>query len=113
MKLFKQLLGATLMAATIATLAPSARADDDAKINARIATWGRNCKNAVAAKYQKAAMSDITVELGATLKQSIDAGETTLKMINKSGLTYNWTYKNKNGYCNTDGQGNVTEVVKQ
>jgi hypothetical protein len=97
----------------ITALSSAARADDDAKINARIGAWGRNCKNAIAAKYPKAAMSDINVELGATLKQSIDAGDTTLKTINQNGLTYNWTFKNKTGYCNTDGKGNVTEVVKQ
>lgn len=102
-----------LLLCTVATLTPAARADDDGKINARIEAWGRNCKNAVAAKYPKATMADITVELGATLKQSIDSGETTLKTINKQGLTYNWTVKNKSGYCNTDGKGNPTEVVKQ
>ena len=58
-------------------------------------------------------MADIRVELGATLKQSIDAGETTLKDIKKQGLSYNWNFKNKSGYCNTDGSGNVTELVKQ
>jgi hypothetical protein len=58
-------------------------------------------------------MADIRVELGATLKQSIDAGQTTLKDIKKEGLSYNWTFKNKSGYCNTDGSGNVTELVKQ
>jgi len=58
-------------------------------------------------------MSDISIELGATLKQSIDSGETTLKDINKQGLSYNWSFKSKSGYCNTDGRGNVTELVKQ
>ena len=96
-----------------AAFAPAAHADDDAKINARIEAWGRSCKNAVAAKYPKATMADILVELGATLKQSIDAGETTLKDINKHGLTYNWSFKKSSGYCNTDGSGNVTELVKQ
>ena len=113
MKPLRLLLSATLLATTIITVAPGARADDDAKIEARIEAWGRNCKNALVAKYPKASMADISVELGATLKQSIDAGETTLKQIKESGLTYNWTYKKKSGYCNTDGEGNVTEVVKQ
>ena len=113
MKPFKSALSVALLAAAITTLAPGARADDDAKINARIGSWGRNCKNAVAAKYPKASMAEISVELAATLKQSIDAGETKLKDIKKSGLSYNWTFKNKSGYCNTDGEGNVTELVKQ
>lgn len=90
----------------------AARADDDAKINARIEAWGRNCKNSLAVKFPKASMADITVELGATLKQSIDAGEITLKDIKRSGLSYNWTVKNKFGYCNTDGAGNVVELKK-
>jgi len=57
-------------------------------------------------------MADISVELGATLKESIDAGITTLSDIKKSGLSYNWTYKKHGGYCNTDGSSNVTEFVK-
>ncbi len=92
---------------------PAAQANEEAKINARIEAGGRACKNAVAAKYSKATMADIRVELGATLKQSIDAGETTLKVISKQGLSYNWSFKGKSGYCNTDGAGNVTEFVKQ
>ena len=91
---------------------PSARADDDAKINARIEAGGRSCKNAVAAKYPKATMADISVELGATLKQSIDAGQVTLKDIKKDGLSFNWTFKKHSGYCNTDSSGNVAEFVK-
>ena len=90
----------------------AALADDDAKIEARIGTWGRACKNAVAMKYPKSNMSEISVEVGATLKQTIDAGETTLKDINKNGLSFNWQFKKHTGYCNTDGKGNVTEFVK-
>jgi type 1 fimbria pilin len=91
---------------------PSARADDDAKINARIEVGGRSCKNAVAAKYPKATMADISVELGATLKQSIDAGQMTLNDIKKNGLSYNWTFNKHSGYCNTNGSGDVSEFVK-
>jgi hypothetical protein len=36
----------------------------------------------------------------------------TLKDINKSGLSFNWQYKKHNGYCDTDGKGNVTNFVK-
>ena len=89
-----------------------ALADDDAKINARIGAWGSACKNEVAVKYPKSNMSEISVELGATLKQSIDAGQITLKDIQKNGLSFNWQFKNHTGYCNTDGQGNVKEFVK-
>jgi len=90
----------------------AARADDEAKINARIGAGGTACKNRVAIKYPKAIMADISVELGATIKESIDAGTTTLNDIIKSGLSYNWTYKRHSGYCNTDGSSNVTEFVK-
>jgi hypothetical protein len=113
MKRSFHLFGTVLLACACASLTPAARANDDAKINARIEAWGRSCKNAVAAKYPKATMADIRVELGATLKQSIDAGETTLKDIKKDGLSYNWSFKKTSGYCNTDGNGNVTELVKQ
>jgi len=91
----------------------SARADDDAKINARIGAGGTACKNRVLVKYPKASMAEISVVLGATLKESIDAGTTTLSDIKNNGLTYNWTYKKHSGYCNTDGSSNVTEFVKQ
>ena len=90
----------------------AARADDEAKINAHIGAGGTACKNRVAVKYPKAIMADISVELGATLKESIDAGTTTLSDIKKNGLSYNWTYKKHRGYCNTDGSSNVTEFVK-
>jgi hypothetical protein len=113
MKRSIRLLSAVLVASACASLMPAAHADDDVKINARIEAWGRSCKNAVAAKYTKATMADIRIELGATLKQSIDAGEITLKDINKDGLSYNWSFKKSSGYCNTDGSGNVTELVKQ
>ena len=95
----------------IQTLVASS-ANDDAKIQALVASGGRNCKNKVAEQFD-VPMSDIHVELGATLKQSIDAGEITLADILKSGLTFNWDVKKDkkelNGYCNTDAKGNVTE----
>jgi uncharacterized protein YfaP (DUF2135 family) len=101
------LLGLTL---ATALLAPAAHADQQAKIDARIEAWGRNCKNAVAAKYPKSTMADISVELGATLQQSINSGATKLKDIQARGLSYNWTFRKHSGYCNTDGNGDVTEL---
>jgi|694.fasta_scaffold144294_3 hypothetical protein len=91
-------------------LAPAAQANQDAKINARIEAWGRNCKNAVAEKHPKATMAEISVVLGATLQQSINSGETTLKNIETQGLSFNWSFRKYNGYCNTDGNGTVTEL---
>jgi hypothetical protein len=47
------------------------------------------------------------------MQQSIDAGEMTLNEIERYGLSFNWEvnsqYKSANGYCNTDGDGNVVE----
>ena len=110
MKPINALVISAAAAALLCSLTSAARADDDAKINARIEAWGRNCKNSLAAKFPKASMADISVELGATLKQSIDAGEITLKDINRSGLSFIWTVKKKSGYCNTDGSGTVVEL---
>lgn len=113
MKQISRLVSGALLVCSCAALVPAAHAGEDAKINARIEAWGVACKNAVAAKYPKATMADIRVELGATLRQSIDAGQITLKDIKKQGLSYNWAVKKASGYCNTDGSGNVTELVKQ
>ena len=112
MKLVTAFSAACMVALAGVATSAAALADDDAKIEARIAAWGSACKNEVAAKFPKATMADISVELGATLKQSIDAGQTTLKDIQKNGLSYNWQFKKHSGYCNTDGKGNVTEFVK-
>ena len=112
MKVSSALAGACMAALVGLAGSAAALADDDAKIEARIGAWGRACKNAVAVKYPKSNMSEISVEVGATLKQSIDAGETTLKDIQKNGLSFNWQFKKHTGYCNTDGKGNVTEFMK-
>lgn len=90
----------------------SSGSDDDAKIEARVGQWGKNCKNKVAEQFD-VPMSDIQVSVGATMQQSIDAGEMTLNEIERYGLSFNWEvnsqYKSANGYCNTDGDGNVVE----
>ena len=112
MKLASALASTCLVALTGLATSTAALADDDAKIEARIGAWGKACKNEVAVKFPKAVMADISVELGATLRESIDAGQTTLKDINKNGLSFNWQFKKHNGYCNTDGKGNITEFVK-
>ena len=112
MKPINTIAAAVLCSLAAVAVSPAARADDDAKINARISSWAVACKNRVAVTYPKSVMADITVELGATLQQSIDAGTTTLKDIKQGGLSYNWSYKKHSGYCNTDGAGNVREFVK-
>lgn len=112
MKFTPALAASCLVALAGISTSTAAMADDDAKIDARIAAWGSACKNEVAVKYPKSNMAEISVELGATLKQSIDAGQTTLKDIQKRGLSFNWQFGKHTGYCNTDGKGNVTEFVK-
>lgn len=96
--------------------APAALADDTAKIEARVGAWGRNCKNAIAAKYKAKTMADVEITLGASLRAGIDAGEISLADVNSGGLSYNFRVhhvpgKDPEGYCNTDGQGNVSEIV--
>ncbi|MEB3168095.1 MAG: hypothetical protein VKK97_05110 [Synechococcaceae cyanobacterium] len=103
-------LAAGLVAAGLLPLAlelagAPARADDAAKIDARIGAWGRNGKNAIAEKYKARSMADVEVSLG----------ETTLAEIQRSGLSYTFRVRNlpgkdPQGYCNTDGQGNVQEI---
>ena len=93
-----------------------AQSSDEDKIEARIGAWGRNCKNAVAAKFNAKSMSEVEISLGASLRASIDAGEITLADIKSGGLSFNYRVhhvagKDPEGYCNTDGQGNV-EVIK-
>jgi len=97
--------------------APSTAGDRD-QINARIESDGRNCKSAILSKYglgSKMSMADVEVTLGATLRQSIDAGKTSLADINRSGLDYNFTAhhakgKDPVGTCATNGQGNVIKI---
>lgn len=102
---------------TLALTAPAAHAqsDNDAKIEARVGAWGRNCKNEIASKFNAKSMADVEVSLSASVRASIDAGEMTLKDIKRSGLSYDFRVhhvpgKDPEGYCNTDGEGNVDEI---
>lgn len=104
----------------LALISPAAQAQssDEAKIEARVGAWGRNCKNAIAEKFKAKSMADVEVSLGATLRASIDAGEITLKDIKRDGLSYNFRVHHvpgtdPQGYCNTDGEGNVQEIRNQ
>ena len=93
-------------------------AGDRDQINTRIESDGRNCKSAILAKYgdgSKMSMADVNVTLGASLRQSIDAGKTSLADINRSGLDYNFTTRHAKGKdpigtCATDGQGTVIKI---
>ena len=96
---------------------PSSAGDRD-QINARIESDGRSCKTAILSKYgrgSKMSMADVDVTLGATLRQSIDAGKISLADIQRSGLDYNFIThhakgKDPIGSCATDGQGNVIKI---
>ena len=112
MKSLSAFASVCLVALASLTTSTAALADDDAKIDARISAWGVACKNRVAATYPKSVMADISVEVGLTQKQAIDAGQITLKDIKQNGLSFNWQYRKHTGYCNTDGNGNITEFVK-
>jgi len=96
-------------------LPAQAQSNEEAKIEARVGAWGRNCKNAIADKYKAKSMADVEVSLGESLRASIDAGEISLADIKNEGLSYNFRVhhlpgKDPQGYCNTDGQGNVQEI---
>jgi hypothetical protein len=92
-----------------------AQSSEDAKIEARIGAWGRNCKNEIGAKYNAKSMADVEVSLSASLRAGVDSGEITLADINRSGLSFDFRVhhvpgKDPEGYCNTDGRGNVDEI---
>jgi len=110
-------IGAVLLASlTTASLITPASANESAKIEAHLGAWGRNCKNEVATKFGgDVSMADISVTVGATLQQSIDSGEMTLKDLETDGASYNWEIAKKKmaGYCNTNGKGKVTEFKIQ
>jgi hypothetical protein len=94
---------------------PGHAADEEAKIEARVGSFGRNCKTAIADRFKAKSMADVEVSLAASLRASIDAGEMSLADIKQSGLSYNFRVhhvpgNDPEGYCNTDGQGNVEEI---
>ncbi|MEB3317036.1 MAG: hypothetical protein VKO39_02685 [Cyanobacteriota bacterium] len=106
---------ASALSFTVDGPAAQAQSGDDAKIEARVGTWGRNCKSAIADKFKAKTMADVEVSLAASLRASIDAGETSLADIQRSGLSFDFRVhhvpgKDPEGYCNTDGQGNVDEI---
>jgi hypothetical protein len=102
---------------SVGLVSPAAHAgDDEAKIEARVGTFGRNCKSAIADKFKAKSMADVEVTLAASLRTSIDAGELSLADIKQSGLSYNFRVHHlpghdPEGYCNTDGKGDVEEIT--
>lgn len=91
--------------------------NEQANINARIETWGRNCKNAIIEKHgnPRMSMADVDVTLDASLKQKIDAGQITLADINRRGLSCNFTARHAKGkdpvgLCRTDAEGTMIRL---
>ena len=59
-------------------------------------------------------MSDVLVSVGGCEQTSIDAGAITLDDLHQYGLSFNceangWSGK-ANGYCNSDGEGNIVDL---
>jgi hypothetical protein len=111
----RRLAQASLILLVPLSLVSGARAGESDKIEARVGAWGRNCKNAIAARFKAPSMADVEVSLAETLRSSIDAGEITLADIERDGLSYNFRVhhvagKDPSGYCSTDGQGNVDDL---
>jgi hypothetical protein len=106
-KMIRLALFGFLMASAIA---PSF-ADDAAKIQATIGRLGKVCKDKLMTSFKGVPMSDLHVNLGATLQQSIDSGEITLADIQKDGLSFDVEVPGKGaGYCNVNGKGKITQV---
>jgi len=81
-------------------------------INGMVQKGGSNCKMKAVEQFS-VPMSDVSVSLGETFKESIDKGDIDLKDIKKNGLSFNWVVtrdgQKTQGYCNTDGKGKITE----
>jgi hypothetical protein len=101
-------------ALSLVAMAPTmARADDGAKIQAMIQRLGGICKTQASAR-NGVPMSDVRVDLAATLKESIDSGETTLKDIKQYGLMYNYKLKRNgvvlHGSCDVEANGTIDHI---
>ena len=88
-----------------------ARASDERAIDAITERLGRICKNRVATAFSAASKADITVNVGATLQDSIDSGEVSLADIRRSGLSFDWKVRRQgtdpHGYCNIEADGTI------
>lgn len=88
-------------------MAPMAKADP---MSATIGKLGKVCKQRVVDQFD-VPNSDAYVSLGATLQQSIDAGDTKMADVKRGGLSFNWEIRGKriNGYCNIKYNGTIEE----
>lgn len=80
------------------------------KLDAVAQRLGNACKLRVTDQFN-VSMSEALVSLGATLKQSLDSGVTTMQDVKASGLSFDWsvTGQSAKGYCNVNYDGTVTE----
>ena len=80
------------------------------KLTAVTGRLGNACKLKVVEQFD-VPMADARVQLGATLKDSLDSGAMTMKEVKASGLSFDWsvTGKKAKGYCNVDYNGTVKE----
>ncbi len=109
--------GIAFVLAALVGLPTFAAADDKAAIEARVASWGRNCKNAVAARHPGANMAQIEVGLVGLVRDGIAAGKLTLADVDRGGLAYEYRVRGAkggdvHGFCKTDGKGDVTDVTE-
>jgi hypothetical protein len=97
----------------VAGILSSLPAAADSNTNAVIGMLGLGCKNRVLEEFG-VPNSDITVQLGATLQQDLDSGSMTAEDLKKLGASFSWEVSDKNasGYCNVDGNGEITEFVQ-
>jgi hypothetical protein len=82
----------------------------DSVTNALIGQLGLGCKNRVIEQFN-VPNSDITVRLGATAQESLDSGKMTAEDLEQYGASFDWSVagKDASGYCNVDGNGEVSE----
>jgi hypothetical protein len=109
--MMKKMIRRALLGLLMATSIAPSFADDAAKIQATSGRLGKVCKDKLMTSFKGVPMSDLHVNLGATLQQSLDSGEMTLADIQKDGLSFDVEVPGKGaGYCNVNGKGKITQV---
>ena len=111
----KTTLMLSLAAALVAGSVTPAFADDQAKIDATLGRLGKVCKVKLLAKVPGVPMSDLHVTVAATLQQSLDSGDMSLKDLQKFGASYNWEVPSKkaSGNCDVSAKGKITQFTGQ
>jgi len=85
-------------------------ADDQAKVDATLSRLGKVCKKKLMTQFPGVPMSDLSVTVGASLKESLDKGFMGLKDLQKSGASFNIELPGKgSGACGVNANGKITE----